>query len=508
MKIKSVFSTFLMFAILLSCLFVSPFSVDVQGSAGTIQLLKGESIMLSAFSNYAGVFWTSSDSSTASVTDYGLVTAHTQGNVTITACIQSAGNTQSRSWSLTISNTPIFSPGTYIIEDSSRTYALSVEGPSFSNGAEIIASPLNGENYQKWNFIQSSDGYYRISSLYSGRCVRVLNDSPYSDSNIIQYQSNGSAGMKWSFLRAASGNHIIIPQSSDFSYVVMGTTIGFGGTDVKTIAPSSASEGSCEWVISRCLPTNGEETAFDRYWGGENYSLFNCFQYVLNCQSRPWNPSSPFVFMQPGDYSHTSVAGYNTNPSLIVNAVERDVSFFDTDYGPGYIFEPIGRYDECPEGSIKVALVISSDDYHWYKQDSDGLWSHKQGQLPVSRYDISGHLIIDPQTAERGGYQTFVGYFALTPWNIIYSAEGSMSSQISGELYYTMFVLPSESYCGRPVFIYKLEDGSRLRWETDRGCFYRVTEEKETLISTAEGNEILHRLYEKEMFEKSFGKTK
>lgn len=64
-------------------------------------------------------------------------------------------------------------------------------------------------------------------------------------------------------------------------------------------------------------------------------------------------------------------------------------------------------------------------DYHWYRQDSDGLWSHKPGQLAVTRYDATGtNLIIDPQTADRnnlnsGGayYYYFCGYYCVTPWN-------------------------------------------------------------------------------------------
>jgi hypothetical protein len=56
----------------------------------------------------------------------------------------------------------------------------------------------------------------------------------------------------------------------------------------------------------------------------------------------------------------------------------------------------------CPIGSSKIALVIDPhDDYHFYRQDPDGYWSHKPGAQPVTRLDAEGVPIIDPMTANR-----------------------------------------------------------------------------------------------------------
>ena len=90
--------------------------------------------------------------------------------------------------------------------------------------------------------------------------------------------------------------------------------------------------------------------------------------------------------------------------------------------GTSLTFTPIGRYETCPPGTYKVALVAapSISDYHWYRQDADGLWSHKRGTTAVKRTDESGKLIIDPMTADRANYSIFVGYFAVKPWNNMY----------------------------------------------------------------------------------------
>ena len=67
------------------------------------------------------------------------------------------------------------------------------------------------------------------------------------------------------------------------------------------------------------------------------------------------------------------------------------------------------------KGNWKVALVLALGlDYHWYRQNTDGTWSHKQGSGPVTNLDgdgINGHLITDIKTADRGIYTVLIGYF-------------------------------------------------------------------------------------------------
>lgn len=52
-----------------------------------------------------------------------------------------------------------------------------------------------------------------------------------------------------------------------------------------------------------------------------------------------------------------------------------------------------------------VALVVwPGVDFHWYRQDDNGCWSHKPGQTPVTNLDNSGNLIADPQHCDLGDY--------------------------------------------------------------------------------------------------------
>ncbi|MBN8502657.1 MAG: RHS repeat-associated core domain-containing protein, partial [Sphingomonadales bacterium] len=61
---------------------------------------------------------------------------------------------------------------------------------------------------------------------------------------------------------------------------------------------------------------------------------------------------------------------------------------------------------ECLPCMRKVFLVMGSNregqlDYHWYRQDADGMWSHKPGTSPVTNLDAAGNVISNPESADR-----------------------------------------------------------------------------------------------------------
>jgi hypothetical protein len=59
-----------------------------------------------------------------------------------------------------------------------------------------------------------------------------------------------------------------------------------------------------------------------------------------------------------------------------------------------------------------VALVMATgEDYHWYRLDDSGTWSHKAGRTEARDTDESGNIINDPAHADRGNYTDFCGYF-------------------------------------------------------------------------------------------------
>ncbi len=73
----------------------------------------------------------------------------------------------------------------------------------------------------------------------------------------------------------------------------------------------------------------------------------------------------------------------------------------------------------CPRGFYKGAVVVAPGrDYHYYRLNKEGYWTHKPGYKPSTAYDAKGRLITDPKTASRdyGGtlnYSDFCGYTCL-----------------------------------------------------------------------------------------------
>lgn len=83
-------------------------------------------------------------------------------------------------------------------------------------------------------------------------------------------------------------------------------------------------------------------------------------------------------------------------------------------------------YEEGMTGGYKIAVVVNPGiDFHFYRLDADGSWSHKQGNAPaiqdIGYYkDIYGNdqyyntKLSDPKKdAAALGYTSFLGYYYL-----------------------------------------------------------------------------------------------
>jgi len=118
----------------------------------------------------------------------------------------------------------------------------------------------------------------------------------------------------------------------------------------------------------------------------------NCFAYAFNVQDRTGDSDAPFI--QPGlksGYPLWKRVKGKRCPDLMARLMG-DV--------PG--LTPTTFYRRCPRGTSKIAAVIDHRrDYHFYRQDSNGLWSHKPGAMDVTNLDAAGKLIYNPQLANR-----------------------------------------------------------------------------------------------------------
>jgi len=169
---------------------------------------------------------------------------------------------------------------------------------------------------------------------------------------------------------------------------------------------------------TRKSPLTGAEPAYDP----AKYNKFkgmkeaqNCFAYAFNYKKLPKSCTKrkcSKAFPQPGrksGYPKWSKVDGKRCPDLIARVIG-DI--------PGVSLTNFT--DACPKNKYKIALVTDEDqDYHFYRQDSNGYWSHKPGATDVIRTDATGRAIYDPALASRAysssglDYDNFCGYMCV-----------------------------------------------------------------------------------------------
>lgn len=145
-----------------------------------------------------------------------------------------------------------------------------------------------------------------------------------------------------------------------------------------------------DWIV-RCIPEYNPAAWNDA--NGIEYNN-NCYNYGCDIQTG--------TYAQPGRASGNMYVNINCHD--VGNGAQSDgLVPVNCDEGCG-----------CKECCHQVALVIAPGwDYHWYRKDRDGRWSHKMGGTPATNLDESGNIITDPRTADRGAYTVFCGCYCV-----------------------------------------------------------------------------------------------
>ena len=113
---------------------------------------------------------------------------------------------------------------------------------------------------------------------------------------------------------------------------------------------------------------------------------------------------------------------------------------------------PIYFEQRCPGKTSKIALIVDPKrDYHFLRQDSDGMWSHKPGDMDVTTLDASGRPILRPDRAlfiynnhkDPLRYTKFCGYYCVPRGKPLYlmadarqdGGSGANHTQRGGEIW-------------------------------------------------------------------------
>jgi RHS repeat-associated protein len=132
-------------------------------------------------------------------------------------------------------------------------------------------------------------------------------------------------------------------------------------------------------LVSRNTPSPGGMVFDETFWNKpENVGTNNCYTYAID---RPFiKDGHPLKFETPPVLTCKSMGVYMEQDGVI---------------SPG-------TDGNCPDGYHKIFLTIDpNSDFHFYRQDNNGAWSHKRGIDPVSNVDSKGIVITDPDKANR-----------------------------------------------------------------------------------------------------------
>lgn len=157
-------------------------------------------------------------------------------------------------------------------------------------------------------------------------------------------------------------------------------------------------------------------------WNKNFYILksHNCYAYALNliyndyidiCKKyshyKNEDEYCSNVRSQPGMYSNIIKITHNIN---IEKRMLKDNPYIKkTTYN-----------SEIPQGYYKIALFIDKNNkyqYHFYREDKNKLWSHKDGWGKATNKDSNNKIIKNPEKCKKNPmYNTLLGYY-LVPIN-------------------------------------------------------------------------------------------
>jgi hypothetical protein len=160
------------------------------------------------------------------------------------------------------------------------------------------------------------------------------------------------------------------------------------------------------------LPTSGSEPDYnpDLWNSDETLQLHhNCYAYVLDdiVQGRNDKPQPGRVNNAETLFSAEATSKYSSCPVMLDRIKTDNPNIYTVD-----------EEMPCNTGFYKGFLTLApGKDYHFYRQDSNGYFSHKRGKLQAENVDSDKNKIENPRMAAREydeyKYDTSCGYFCI-----------------------------------------------------------------------------------------------
>ena len=181
-------------------------------------------------------------------------------------------------------------------------------------------------------------------------------------------------------------------------------------------------------------PLTGYEPTYEPKKWNDNSNIkrsHNCYSYMLNNQSRCLENlcqigNCKYINPQPGHHSGVTLfvdTDKTTCDKLEMRMMSDNPRIENSDLKT-----------KCKNGFYKTGLSVDPrKQYHFYRQDSNGYWSHKDGGKIATNIDASNQLILDPAHANRDytkyNYKDWCGYYCVPNQNTNISRRKKINNE-------------------------------------------------------------------------------
>ena len=281
------------------------------------------------------------------------------------------------------------------------TWLIGKGGFSFGINFSPLGIPFGFGINVGWSDGNSLGGYvelgYRVggTGLGSGVTVSQSFDFNYKHNTWSATTSEGVYGSLCMF-NVGGG----LSQTYDYNkhswQCGWNVSAGAGFGDAECGIGLNASYGSCGWSFgiggyyNRHAWDDNPEYNPDEWNKEANKYTNNCYTYALD-----WIDNGSPNGLNPG----------NTTEKIVIPREKLNLNdVLELALTNNKIKKPtlLNKLGFGKRGYYPVYLAIDEGvDYHWYRQDKGGLWSHKHGTGPITNVDGSGRIIANPARANH-----------------------------------------------------------------------------------------------------------
>ena len=293
----------------------------------------------------------------------------------------------------------------YRIQSVGTGKVLDVQGYSTALGANIQQWDYTGATNQLWMLPNVGNAAGAVENIGSGH-VLDIRDWPWVEGNgvrIQQWWKHGSpddrstptvANERWTWQNAGGTQYYIVSAANNRVLTVENASGSNGAAIVQWDNVGGAHQ---RWQFYEVPYTWSTPAYYPSYWNSDGNRLINnnCYNYANNRLTDS--------FAQPGRASGQAIGS------------EGEVHLRCLQDG----LVATNAYDPPPNGKTRIVaytgMIFYENEWHWdyhfWRRDNNGMWSHKPGMSDATNLDHSGNSISNPETANRWFYTSFVSYY-------------------------------------------------------------------------------------------------